>query len=45
MTPDEFIQAIQTLQKVRVTFFSKEDGGFLSRVCAPMDYGPSAQLS
>jgi hypothetical protein len=38
---DEFIHAIQTHRKVRVTFFSKEDARFLTRKCAPMDYGPS----
>lgn len=41
MIKDEFIQAIRDKRKVRLTFFSKEDGGLLVRKCAPMDYGPS----
>lgn len=36
-----FINAIHERWKIRVTFFSKEDGGNLTRLCAPMDYGPS----
>lgn len=38
---EEFIQAIRDRRKVRLFFYSKEDGGNLIRVCAPMDYGPS----
>lgn len=41
MLNDKFIQAIRDKRKVRVTFYSKEDGGLLTRKCAPMDYGPS----
>lgn len=41
MFRDEFIRAIHSKRKVRVTFFSKEDGRVLVRKCAPMDYGPS----
>jgi hypothetical protein len=37
----EFIQAIQSKNKVRLTFASKEDGATLVRTCAPMDFGPS----
>jgi hypothetical protein len=37
----EFIQAIQSKNKVRLTFSSKEDGATLVRTCAPMDFGPS----
>jgi len=37
----EFIKAIQSKNKVRLTFFSKEDGATLVRTCAPMDFGPS----
>jgi hypothetical protein len=36
-----FIKAIQEKSKIRVHFYSKEDGGILTRTCAPMDYGPS----
>jgi len=41
MFKDSFIQAIREKRKVRLTFFSKEDGRPLTRLCAPMDYGPS----
>jgi len=36
-----FLAAIHSKHKVRLTFYSKEDQGFLVRTCAPMDYGPS----
>ena len=36
-----FIDAITSLNKVTLTFFSKEDGHSLTRLCAPMDFGPS----
>jgi hypothetical protein len=42
---DVFIQAIHKKQKVRVTFFSKEDSGTVVRKCAPMDYGPSRRAN
>lgn len=38
---ESFIAAIHSKNKARVTFYSKEDGKNLTRVCAPMDYGPS----
>ena len=37
----QFIDAIHSLNKVRIIFDSKEDGSPLVRVCAPMDFGPS----
>ncbi len=37
----EFIAAIHSKNKVRLTFFSKEDGDQIVRLCAPMDFGPS----
>lgn len=37
----QFIQAIHSKNKVKMTFYSKEDGQELTRVVAPMDYGPS----
>lgn len=40
----EFIAAIHAKRKVRITFNSKEDGGPITRVCAPMDYGPSKKF-
>lgn len=36
-----FIEGIHSLRKVRLSFFSKEDGRELVRLCAPMDFGPS----
>jgi hypothetical protein len=37
----QIIRAIHARKKVRIRFFSKEDGTYITRVCAPMDYGPS----
>ena len=38
---DVFIAGVEDLGKVLATFVSKDDGGLdLTRVCAPMDYGP-----
>ena len=42
---DQFIAAIHSKSKIRVTFFSKEDRHNLSRLCAPMDYGPSRKAA
>ena len=36
-----FIQSIRDKKKVRVTFYSKSDDMEITRLCAPMDYGPS----
>lgn len=41
MFKDKFIEAIHSKKKIKVTFYSKEDGCYLTRTCAPMDYGPS----
>lgn len=41
---DVFIQAIHDKMKVRITFFSKEDGKDITRLCAPMDYGPGRKM-
>lgn len=41
MFQGDFISAIHSKAKVRLTFFSKEDGHSLTRLCAPMDFGPS----
>lgn len=35
---DVFIDAIHTKKKLRIRFYSEEDGGYIERVCAPMDY-------
>lgn len=42
---DQFIQAIHDKKKVQLTFFSKEDGRNLTRLCAPMDHGPSRRAT
>lgn len=36
-----FVEAIHSKTKLKLTFFSKEDGAFLVRTCAPMDFAPS----
>ncbi|MDQ0966010.1 hypothetical protein QFZ20_001413 [Flavobacterium sp. W4I14] len=36
-----FIAAINAKRKIRLSFFSKQDGTILIRMCAPMDFGPS----
>lgn len=38
---DAFLTGIQTKIRIRLRFFSKEDQGELTRMCAPMDFGPS----
>lgn len=38
-----FTQAINTKSKLQVTFFSKEDNAYLTRLCAPFDIGPSSR--
>lgn len=42
---DEFVAAIRSCNRIRLTFFSKEDGHQLVRRCAPMDYGPSRKAA
>ena len=41
MYTENFQASIQNKNKIRVTFFSKEDGRNIVRLCAPMDIGPS----
>lgn len=41
MFKNDFISSIHSKTKVNLTFFSKEDGHNLTRLCAPMDFGPS----
>lgn len=40
-----FLQAIDSKNKIRLRFYSKEDGRVLQRTCAPMDYGPSRRAA
>lgn len=42
---DDFITAIHERRKVRIVFYSKEDGGELTRTCAPLDYGPAKRYA
>lgn len=37
---DIFLSAIESLRKVSLTFFSKEDGYNLTSTCAALDYAP-----
>lgn len=42
---DTFVEAIKAKRKLRLTFYSKQDGHNLTRTCAPMDYGPSRRTN
>ncbi len=42
---EDFVKAIHDKRKVRITFLSKEDQGLLTRLCAPMDFGPSRRAT
>ena len=35
------LAALHSRTRIRLCFFSKEDGHVLQRTCAPMDFGPS----
>ena len=37
---NRFVAAIHSKNKIRLTFYSKEDQEPLIRTCAPMDFGP-----
>ncbi|MFT5720471.1 MAG: hypothetical protein ACI9W6_000767 [Motiliproteus sp.] len=41
MYEQAFINSIHNQTKVALTFFSKEKSRNLTRLCAPLDYGPS----
>lgn len=41
---EKFISAIKAKHKIRITFYAKEDKGEITRVCAPMDFGPSKKF-
>ncbi|EFS0059183.1 hypothetical protein HYI98_002484 [Salmonella enterica] len=38
---DKFIDAIHSCLKIQLTFDSKEDNATITRLTAPMDFGPS----
>jgi hypothetical protein len=40
----EFIEAIKDRKKVCLRFYSNADSGVIDLVCAPMDYGPGAEV-
>ena len=40
---ERFIQAIKDKTKIRLTFYSKQDDMNVTRLCAPMDYGPGSK--
>ncbi|WDB29875.1 hypothetical protein [Escherichia albertii] len=37
---DKFIDAIHSCLKIQLTFYSKEDNATITRLTAPMDFGP-----
>ncbi|AMO47775.1 Hypothetical protein AKI40_1359 [Enterobacter sp. FY-07] len=41
---DVFIDAIHTKNKLRIRFYSEDDGGYIERVCAPMDYAAGTKI-
>jgi hypothetical protein len=41
----DFIKAIHAKTKIRLTFYSKQDGEAIVRLCAPMDYGPKRKIA
>ncbi|WP_078666767.1 hypothetical protein [Chitinophaga eiseniae] len=45
MYQSDFKKAIAGKTKIKLTFFSKEDGATLCRLCAPMDFGPSRRAT
>ncbi len=45
MDKNIFLSAINDKRKVRVVFYSREDGKNIERICAPMDYGPSRRFN
>lgn len=38
---NQFIDAIHRRKKIQLSFYSQEDGRVITRLTAPMDYGPS----
>jgi hypothetical protein len=40
----DFIKAMDNKTKINLTFFSKEDNRNITRLCAPMDFGPSRRI-
>lgn len=42
---EDFIKSIHGKIKMKLTFSSKEDGRVITRLCAPMDYGPSRRAA
>jgi hypothetical protein len=40
---ETFISAIHSRKKLQVVFYSKKDGTYVTRKCAPLDFGPKAK--
>jgi hypothetical protein len=41
---EQFIGAIHSKNRVKLKFYSKEDGTAVERICAPMDYGAGKKI-
>ena len=41
---DVFIEAIHSKKKLRIRFYSEEDGSYIERICAPMDYAAGTRI-
>lgn len=41
----DFVAAIHSKNKIRLTFYSRRDGSQIVRTCAPMDFGPSRRAT
>lgn len=41
---DVFIDAINTNKKLRIRFYSEDDGRYVERVCAPMDHAAGTRI-
>ncbi len=41
---DVFIDAIHTKKKLRIRFYSEDDGRYIERVCAPMDHAAGTRI-
>jgi len=41
---DLFINAIHAKKKLKIRFYSEDDGSYIERVCAPMDYAAGKKI-
>ncbi|MEI7238047.1 hypothetical protein WCU73_06060 [Pectobacterium brasiliense] len=42
---DVFIDSIHTKKKLKIRFYSEDDGDYIERVCAPMDYAAGKRIN